>query len=725
VAISFIASTSAGGASGSEPSGTTSGDMIIASAISSSSSLAAPAGWAQLGSTLTANGYSCGTWYIVRGGSAPSYTWTNMAGANDGVNVSTYRGVYGAPFDAIATATAGSAVAPTVWANAATDWLVCTYNDASAASITAPSGMTLDGGFGDFTAIAHLSLSVTGFTGTKTFGATSAPVGAVSILLIGAPPPIPGAYFKPRSLRQPTVLRKAHRVAPMPTPPQELPYTTNTPPTLRRASNLARRGKVQTTTPVVPPPPFVAQMATARRRAPGLVRWGKVQPQRIPAQANPLFIIPAVTSRAKRIFRPHPGFFAPIPPQVNPIIQIRPVFTRARMVFRPRVKQTAIIPPQFNPIDVIQPTLRPWRRVNLVKRQQGFNPWLKQVVPPIAPGPVGRSFRRVNLVRRATTPTVVPQQPIPIQATTRAPRRFNLVRRGRAAAPIQAQQNPVFLIPVVLRPWRRVNLVRRGQGVLPVQKQVNPPDVQIWAQPRRRLALLRRRPNTWAPPVDQILVPPPERSRFRVVFRPRTARGVSVVGPQLNPVMNIQPVTPRRRLGLPRRGTVKTPVPLQVNPSITIQPTTPRRRFNLPRRGKVVLTWPQAPPPFLQGATIQRRRLVATLRRRNIVTVIPQQTPPLAKQRLALRPAPGIRWLGRSANPAPPQSSSVGTTRKVLFRRYAQLARRGSNKIPAFGGLAPVLDILILSITEIQPGWNVTDQPIAWQFTEQTGSHPM
>lgn len=187
MAISYIAETGVSGGTGTEPTGTIQGDFLLASAMSTSSSLAAPSGWTQIGTTVTASSYTAGLWYCIRGASAPSYVWTNVAGSNDGVTIVTFRGVNPTtPFDASAQSSAGSAVAPTISAANATDWLVCPYCDAASTTIAAPTGMTLAGGDTVYSVIAYLALSAAGATGTKTFTSTTSPIGAWSLALQAA-----------------------------------------------------------------------------------------------------------------------------------------------------------------------------------------------------------------------------------------------------------------------------------------------------------------------------------------------------------------------------------------------------------------------------------------------------------------------------------------------------------------------------------------------------------
>ena len=180
MAISFVSFVATGGGA-AEPAGVLSGDVLVAVALSNTvSAPGGPAGWAQAGTTLTVGANTANAWTIARGGSAPSYAWTNVG--SGGVNVYAFRGA-SSTLDAVATGTATSAVAPSVNASAATDWLVCLYVDNASAAITAPAGMTEPGTPAAFGAGAYLALSASGATGTKTFGGTTTPLGAWSIAL--------------------------------------------------------------------------------------------------------------------------------------------------------------------------------------------------------------------------------------------------------------------------------------------------------------------------------------------------------------------------------------------------------------------------------------------------------------------------------------------------------------------------------------------------------------
>jgi len=176
VAVSFVAYTGTGGATQVEPTGTAQNDILLA-VINATTSPTGPAGWTQVGSIRNASGEYTGVWWIRRGSSAPSYTWT---GTIDGGVVAAFRGASNL-LSASAQSAAGSAVSPSVTTTFDNSMIVCLYGDAGSSSITAPSGMTLTTGF--FNAVAYVLQASAGASGTKTWGGTSLPVGSWTIAL--------------------------------------------------------------------------------------------------------------------------------------------------------------------------------------------------------------------------------------------------------------------------------------------------------------------------------------------------------------------------------------------------------------------------------------------------------------------------------------------------------------------------------------------------------------
>jgi hypothetical protein len=772
VAISFVNfSATSGGAA--EPASVQSGDLLIAMALSGSASTpGAPAGWASLGGALQITGTNVGNlWYIGRGGSAPSYAFTNVTGG--GVNIWAFRGASTLMFDAVVTGTSTSSTVPSATVTQTSDWLLALYADNGSTSITAPSGMTEPGSPNSYSALAYNSAPALGASGTKLFGGTSTPIGAWMIAIFAATPALTSKTTRPALPRAGTVLRPRPQVAQAPNAQQVPPALTVSRTSQRRADPQVRRsvpaqrvqGQIQ--------PPTVPALNQFRPHLPGWPRRARITPQPVPPQRNPIDILQAVTTRARMVFRPRTTQVTPVPPQFNPIIAVQPVGTRARMIFRPRTKQAFPTQPQANPVLGRQPVVRPFVRINLIRRAKVSPPTQAQQNPVFIIPAVLRPWRRVNLTRPGKVqPQPVPPQANPvfiIPAVLRPFRRVNLTRPGKVAMPIPPQTNPVWIRQAVLRPFRRVNLVRRPSISPPTAPQFNPiiniqpivrafrrinltrrPLIQPqrvqaqqnnpiviqnvqrpwrriglpgrakiqWTMPpqtlpvnpgagptaRRRFGYLRRRPFFSGAPIDPLPVTPQPVTRRRTVHRPRT-RLTGPVPAQVAPPIQVQPVQPRRRLGLFRRGSAPTPVPAQANPVIDVQPVTPRRRLGLPRRGVTPTPVPLQRPITPAGFVPRRRLLPVTGRRRQPTPVTPDAVPVTR-----VHPNPRMPYVRRAtvASPPLPQSPSVGTTRLTRTRRFGHLARRGLSKIPVFGGLAPVLDVQIIRVTEIKPGWQVT-----------------
>jgi Spherulation-specific family 4 len=271
VAISFIASSGVSGATGTEPTGTQLGDLMIANVLSTSTPVA-PVGspWMALGAPVTANGYTVIHYWMIRGSSAPSYTWTGMAGANDGVTIATFRSVNSAPIEAVAFGSSGSAVMPSVNPSASSDWLVCSYADASATTVTAPSGMTLIDG--DLGCLAYQNLGSAAATGTKTWGATSLPIGGCSILV---------QYVSTNAIAP--LYPRLGKLGPMP---------------VRKRKHFRQNFPPEQAAPFIPP--FPSQQIALPRTRP-LLRRRVVVVKPVPAQEFPT---QGVRSRTRQVFRP-------------------------------------------------------------------------------------------------------------------------------------------------------------------------------------------------------------------------------------------------------------------------------------------------------------------------------------------------------------------------------------------------------------------------------------
>jgi len=181
---------------GTEPTGTTQGDVLVAyvKGTGTSTALTGPAGWTQVGSQLIS--YSTprytGVWYIVRGASAPSYTWSGPTGAYIVVTAWTgadtsnpIQSVYAAT-----TATSATPSGPSVTTLVANSTLVTVamHNDASPTLTSYPSGMT--GIQSNTTSRIHSAsqvIATTGATGTKQWTFASSTLNSLMSFAIAPP----------------------------------------------------------------------------------------------------------------------------------------------------------------------------------------------------------------------------------------------------------------------------------------------------------------------------------------------------------------------------------------------------------------------------------------------------------------------------------------------------------------------------------------------------------
>jgi hypothetical protein len=184
MAITFVNWTDTNGSSlvGIEPTDTAPGDILIAVCLADAGTIGKPSGWTYIGSQLNDGSFlALRACYIVRGSSAPSYTFTAAGASNKFVGVGAWRGALGNP-DALASGTSTSVVAPSLTTTADDDLLVCMCAESSGAE-TVPSGMTKRSVGPTAICFAELQLVGHGSTGTKEFGNSSNPIGAFSIAL--------------------------------------------------------------------------------------------------------------------------------------------------------------------------------------------------------------------------------------------------------------------------------------------------------------------------------------------------------------------------------------------------------------------------------------------------------------------------------------------------------------------------------------------------------------
>ncbi|MFC5996960.1 hypothetical protein ACFQE5_22370 [Pseudonocardia hispaniensis] len=197
-----------------KPTGTTSGDLLVAVqfcdySASTGSAMTAPAGWTQAGSTASTPGGSFHpvgkVWYKVAGGSEPSsYTFGSSSSSSSVISVLALSGAdTSTPIRVVPSWSTGSAgtshVAPSIpvgSGQADGDLLLCAaasdyYDSGRGNSYSPPSGMTertdISAQF-TYTSVASLALTGTGATGTKTFTANRSsqdPYRSLSLVIAG------------------------------------------------------------------------------------------------------------------------------------------------------------------------------------------------------------------------------------------------------------------------------------------------------------------------------------------------------------------------------------------------------------------------------------------------------------------------------------------------------------------------------------------------------------
>jgi hypothetical protein len=719
VGIAFVGFTAVGGGA-SEPAGVLPGDVLLALAEAGATTPpTGPTGWAQVGSSLSANTNAGNIWSITRGASAPSYTWGGVSAG--GVNVYAFRGASGT-LDASATGTAGSSTVPSVTATSDSDWLVCFYGDNSSTNLLAPTGMTEPGSPQSFGAAAYQALGAAGPTGTKVFtGTIVAPIGAWSVALISLPDP---PAYKPLITRNiqlgSMAQRNAHHFVQqellppvLPVPPMVLQQTAL--PRTRPLRSLTARS-VNTVQPVqVQAPSVVPQSRTSLphslpglrprlRNAPGpsddtlqqipptgsvntrtrrAFRLNLRQVTPVRAQQNPVDVLQVVGTRARRIFRPSTRQVTPVPAQQNPVDVIQPVGSRQRRIFRPRPGTPTPVPPQFNPVDVLQGVRSRTRQVFRPRvRQQAPQPPQVTPPPPYGPAPV-RVRRFAALTRRAVTPTATPAQVLPVRPVTTRQRR---IFRPRPVTPTATppQFNPIISVQAVRTRARMIFRPRPGTPTAtPAQVYIPPPYVLQATKIRRWLTPARRGVSEQVTPAQQNPVNVPDRHASRprtVAFRLR--RPVGTVTPaQVYPPPPYVPPTPVvRRFGTLKRGRTAFPAPGQDSPNIRTMPTRTRP---LPSR-KERQNWYVPPTNAPIPVTMNRHRLRAFLLRRGASRqVVPAQlNPPYPVQAVTSRARRIFRPTLRQVLPVPPQAAMPYTLRTVTSR-IRTLLRTRSRTAPA------------------------------------------
>jgi hypothetical protein len=179
-AISFVASNSASSTTASlavtKPTGTTTGDVLLATvAGAGTTTISAPAGWTLVDDT-TASGSGMRMLTYVKVATATegtTYTFTSSATRNSSGGISTFRGVNGVvPIDTEleATGASGNAVGPSITTTSANDMVVTAASVARNTTFTPPTGSTERwerAGTSTSTEVSTFAQATAGATGAK------------------------------------------------------------------------------------------------------------------------------------------------------------------------------------------------------------------------------------------------------------------------------------------------------------------------------------------------------------------------------------------------------------------------------------------------------------------------------------------------------------------------------------------------------------------------------
>lgn len=176
---------------GVEPTGTVQDDVVWALWITdlTATTQTLPTGWTSVASRTTSPNFSASFGYVVRGASAPSYTFSGGVGnpsftaaelylwSISGADTASVVDNAGTPVDAASSSSAVNP--PSAVANFATDWAItvlASWQGAPGGGWTAPSGYTLltGGPAGSAGAVAYQAQSSTGTPDPGVFGGTPA-----------------------------------------------------------------------------------------------------------------------------------------------------------------------------------------------------------------------------------------------------------------------------------------------------------------------------------------------------------------------------------------------------------------------------------------------------------------------------------------------------------------------------------------------------------------------
>lgn len=187
---------------GTEPTGTTVDDIMIACLYhESSATVTPPAGWTNVFNGVTMFTSTSDEWvniyWIRRGASAPSFTWTFALGGAAQITILSYSGALntGDPFsfgvqavrnDSTAT-TFPAVTGTTAVANEMLVWFSNNFNGVS--TYTVPTGFTLRATqVPDDTGAAEKAQAVAGSTGSVTGGSWTATAGTAISSMVGLRP---------------------------------------------------------------------------------------------------------------------------------------------------------------------------------------------------------------------------------------------------------------------------------------------------------------------------------------------------------------------------------------------------------------------------------------------------------------------------------------------------------------------------------------------------------
>lgn len=174
-AISYRSSSTGSGLTATEPAGAAQNDILIAfvRGTGTTTAITGPAGWTMLSnvqSTTWSANRNVGVWYMIRGASAPSYTFTGPTGLGwaildySGSDINTPINVYASAVSDGTTTPASPSITTTV---SNTILISALMSDGTISSVSVPSGMTLRSNNNASVQTADLAVPSASATGTK------------------------------------------------------------------------------------------------------------------------------------------------------------------------------------------------------------------------------------------------------------------------------------------------------------------------------------------------------------------------------------------------------------------------------------------------------------------------------------------------------------------------------------------------------------------------------